>query len=440
MSRTHLNPRRLGTQPRPVCWAALLLCWAAGHVTVHGQEALRASLAGEAASRARKISDTQRPYNVKAGPISVRFGAGLGFEYNDNIAVNSTGAQEDFIIRPSASMAASWPVTEYNQINFSASFGYQKYINNPQFDTFYIQASPDTGLSFDVFIGDVRINLHDRFSYQQNPLGQGSLSGGVNNAGNNNAAGFATAHNTVGISADWDLNKLTVSLGYDRHNTFYLGTGFSQLDTTSDFFYSRAAFAISQSVSTGIEATLGLTSYDQHTATGQNDSQQFTIGPFVNWRLSEFLQTSARAGYLTSSYRQTGANANSSSTPSYYGNLSINHTLNSYIEHQLQVGQSVQQGISSDSVSVFSVTYGINWRAFRLTSISPSVSYEHGKEAGLNTSGQTFDRVSASIGFNYRITQKLGATLNYSYTSKTANVSTLNYTANVVALNFNYAF
>ena len=131
MLRAHPNERPRGGYRRPACWAALLMCWAGSQASVQAQQALQASLAGEAASRARKISDTQTPYNIKAGPISVRFGAGLGFEYNDNIGVNSSGAQDDFIIRPSINMATHWAVTEYNQLNFSASVGYQKYINNP---------------------------------------------------------------------------------------------------------------------------------------------------------------------------------------------------------------------------------------------------------------------------------------------------------------------
>ncbi len=436
MNRAQLKHGRRGGH-RPVRWAALLLCWAGGHASLHAQQALQASLAGEAASRARKISDAQQPYNVKAGPVSVRFGAGLGFEYTDNIAVNSSGAQSDLIIRPTGTMAASWAVTEYNQLNFSVSLGYQKYVSHSQFDTVTIQATPDTGLSFDVFIGDFRINFHDRFSYQQNPLGQGALSGGVNN---NNAASFGTAQNAVGLGVDWDLNKLTVSFGYDHNNTFYLGSTFSQLDTTADYFYVRGTLAVSEGLAAGLESTVGLTSYDQHTATGQNDNRQFTVGPFVNWRVSEFVQTTARVGYLATTYEQTGAINNSSSTPSYYGNLSIDHKLNNFIDHHLSVAESVQQGVNSDSVSVFSVNYGISWRAFRLTTISPSFTYEHGKESGLNTIGETFDRLSMGIGFGYRITEKLGASLNYSFVSKSSNLAGRDYTVNSVALNFNYNF
>lgn len=436
MVLAQLNRRRRGAQRRPACWAALLMCWAGGQASLQAQQALQASLAGEAASRARKISDAQQPYNIKAGPISARFGAGLGFEYNDNIGVNSSGGQSDLIIRPSANMSVSWPITEYNQLNFTASVGYQKYVSHSQFDNFFITASPDTGLSFDVFIGDVRVNFHDRFSYQQDPLGQASVSGGVNN-GNNNTAGFGTAQNTVGLSADWDLNKLTLSAGYDHNNIFYIGSVATQQDSSSEYFFLRGTLMVRDGLNTGLETTVGLTSYEQNV---QNNSRQLTIGPFVNWRLSEFLRLSARAGYLTTTYERTGVTANSSETPNYYGNLSIEHTLNNFINHQLTIGESVSQGVNSDSVATFSVNYGLSWRAFRATSISPTFSYEHGKEAGLNTTSQTFDRFSAGIGFGYQITRKLSSSLRYSFTSKTSNLAGFNYTANSVALNFNYSF
>src|SRR6476646_10303943 len=50
-----------------------------------GQDAIRPSLAGEAAAEARRQSIDKIPYNLEVGPIKFRFSATLGVEYNDNI-------------------------------------------------------------------------------------------------------------------------------------------------------------------------------------------------------------------------------------------------------------------------------------------------------------------------------------------------------------------
>src|SRR3982074_2903303 len=49
------------------------------------QAAIRPSLAGEAASEARRQSIDKIPYNLQLGPMKLRFSATIGFEYNDNV-------------------------------------------------------------------------------------------------------------------------------------------------------------------------------------------------------------------------------------------------------------------------------------------------------------------------------------------------------------------
>src|SRR6476620_12260323 len=54
-------------------------------VAARAQDAIRPSLAGEAAAEARRQSIDKIPYNLEAGPIKFRFSATMGVEYNDNI-------------------------------------------------------------------------------------------------------------------------------------------------------------------------------------------------------------------------------------------------------------------------------------------------------------------------------------------------------------------
>src|SRR6476620_5823433 len=54
-------------------------------VAARGQDAIRPSLAGEAAAEARRQSIDKIPYNLEVGPIKFRFSATLGVEYNDNV-------------------------------------------------------------------------------------------------------------------------------------------------------------------------------------------------------------------------------------------------------------------------------------------------------------------------------------------------------------------
>ena len=90
---------------------------------LRAQDAIRPSLAGEAAAEARRQSIDKIPYNLQVGPIKFRFSATMGIEYNDNINLAEDGsflfnrvlappilitteAQSDIILRPQVNMNA----------------------------------------------------------------------------------------------------------------------------------------------------------------------------------------------------------------------------------------------------------------------------------------------------------------------------------------------
>ena len=116
--------RRLGL-------AALVgLLWAAP--IARAQDAIRPSLAGEAAAEARRQSIDKIPYNLQVGPIKFRFSATMGLEYNDNINLAEDGSftfasvggpitittesQSDVILRPQVNVNALWPITQLNTL------------------------------------------------------------------------------------------------------------------------------------------------------------------------------------------------------------------------------------------------------------------------------------------------------------------------------------
>src|SRR5712691_3047578 len=112
-----------------VVWSLLSMLIAAG---VYGQDAVRPSLAGQAASDARQEDVSRIPYNLLLGPVRFRVGASVAVEYNDNINYSDDGTalvpnpfgpgftvvtarpQDDVIVTPNLTIDAIWPVTQLN--------------------------------------------------------------------------------------------------------------------------------------------------------------------------------------------------------------------------------------------------------------------------------------------------------------------------------------
>src|SRR3954454_6655596 len=90
---------------------AVLVALAFTGSMLRAQDAIRPSLAGEAAAEARRQSLDRIPYNLLAGPIRFRFSATMGVEYNDNINIAERHEQDDFIFRPQVNLNALWPIT-----------------------------------------------------------------------------------------------------------------------------------------------------------------------------------------------------------------------------------------------------------------------------------------------------------------------------------------
>src|SRR2546421_9646314 len=99
---------------------------------VYAQDAIRPSLAGQAASDARQQDVSRIPYNLLLGPVRFRVGASVGVEYNDNVNYSDDGTfvipnptgpgtitisaspQDDVIVTPNLTLDMIWPITQLN--------------------------------------------------------------------------------------------------------------------------------------------------------------------------------------------------------------------------------------------------------------------------------------------------------------------------------------
>jgi hypothetical protein len=261
---------------------APLLCAA---TIVQAQDAVRPSLAGEAAAEARRQSTDRIPYNLLVGPVRFRFSATAGVEYNDNINVAEVNEQEDFIFRPQFNFNALWPITQLNTLRFDIGVGYAFYADHSEYNTNGILLSPGSQLSFDIFVSDFRINFHDRFSLEQDPIGEPGLS---------NVADYGRFQNTAGVSVLWDLNKAVVTFGYDHYTFVATNDDFEYLDRNSEILMATVSVAATSTTGVGLETSYVYNRYQEELL---NDSDTWSIGAFVETALTSYLKLRLAGGY-----------------------------------------------------------------------------------------------------------------------------------------------
>lgn len=406
---------------------ALLIMMLCLPPSLRAQEAVRPSLAGEAAAEARRQSIEQIPYNLLAGPVRFRFSVTTGIEYNDNINLAETNKQEDVIIRPQFNIDAIWPVTQLNTLRLDLGLGYSFYLDHPNANTNGILIAPGSQLAFDIFIQDFRINLHDRFSVQQDPVAQLQLS---------NVVDYGRFENTAGISVLWDLNKAVLTFGYDHYTYVSTTDTFSYLDRNAEELTFSAYFALTSTTGAGIETSAVYNYYDQSFL---NNSVTYSIGPFVETQLTNYLKLRASAGYQLIDFDGGGGVADTSDANDWYANVLLSHRVNASITQTLSAGHESQLGVNSNFVALNYVRHTATWAIINRVLIATELFYEDGDDSG-GLFSEHIQRYGGAATLGYQLTPHITLGLRYQYTQKQSDQPLRDYKQNRVALDGTYSF
>jgi hypothetical protein len=408
-------------------WAAAVFLLSLAYATT-AQEALRYSLAGQAASEARKQALANENFNAKLGPVGIRFGAALGIEATDNVRNTADDPEADLIFRPQWNTFARWRVTDKNSLSLGLGIGYEKHINATDYDRLFI--SPDTDLSFDVYAGDFLINFHERFDYSSDVTLNPTVSG---------TGSLPRFENTIGVRTVWDLNKTFISAGYDHQNYISTESLYDYETHSSELFTAAVGFQLRPTLQAGFEAGGGLLDYTQPLS---QDNQHVSIGPFVSAQFSEYSSFRFSFGYVYYYLDAYGLTNAASNMDAFYFAGSFSQRVSRLLTHNLSLGHSLQPQIGSQQgtgiQNLWQVNYSAAWNILLKTGVNTSLSYEHGSYSGFY--GEIYDRFGAGITLSRALTKKASGSVGYQFYLRNSNLSSGDYAQNRLVLNFGYTF
>lgn len=391
------------------------------------QEALRNLLTGDAASEARRLQQESQPYNFKSGNFRLLVVPSLSLDWNDNINVSRTSPEDEFILHSMLQLNSSYPITDRNLLDLNIGFGYDNYFHHPDRSTWRVQSGSE--LSFDIFLKDIRINLHDRFSHAQDSAQQSAVAG---------TAEFGTINNTAGLLGTWNLSDITMSLGYDHANVMSSSSGFQSQDHASEMFVGRLGFRVHPQVTAGLEATAAFTAYDKLIL---NDNSAYSLGVYADWHPGPALNIKPRAGYTIYSFQKTSLTNRTSDLNSWYVDLSATHDLTETLNYSFSLGHEVRLGIQSDANEVWYFRPSLGWRVIKNLNLQTSLFYEHGKQGAGNVVGnltEMYDWYGGGINLGRPLTKRLHLGLNYRLTLRSSNDAARGYSQNLVSLLLTY--
>lgn len=400
-------------------------------LSVGAQESVQRPLTGAATATSGTSRLTDRlPLGV--GPTAWRVSAGAGLFFQDNYNLSPTNHEADLTISPQVHTSMLWPITEKNSLTLGLGIGYNFSLQNSARDS--LTLTPDSGLSFNIYVGDFLINLHDRVSISANAFQDPTIAGN---------GGYSQLVNTLGVATSWNLNQARLKLGYDH--TIYealqsgnIGTGSGQSEVVS----FSSAYTPSPTTAIGLETGMSINKLNNRGSYSSpySDSVQYNVGPFYEAQITEHITFQAHAGYNFVIPQSGGTNAVQSAPSYYYVQIGINHRLNQYISYSLSGGRSTSLAVSASQTPLYFINWATSWAVLRSTTLSTTLQFNQGSQGtwGSTARGETFEQYVAGISLGHKVTRKLTGSVGYQAALRNSDQADRDYVNNMFNLNLQW--
>jgi hypothetical protein len=406
--------------------------WLAASVVVaaragFAQEALHSAWTGEGAAEARHRQLESQNYTFKTGDLKVLVTPSMSFQYNDNINLAETGVQKDFIISPTLSFDATYPISDFNILDLSLGASYNEYLEHNSLSYFSLNSSSTSGLSFGIVAKSFSMEVHDRVGYSENSQEAAVAS----------TARYRNLNNSAGLLMTEDLNALALNLGYDHQNVISLSGQFQSQDSAAELVYASAGYRLNPRVLLGLDASGTFTTYDQAVLDNNNN---YSAGVHAVWRPNTFFRITPRVGYTVSQFQQT-ATSQTPTVSSYYFDVTAIHDVSKILTYSVSFGREIRGGIQADVIQDYYFRPALTWSFVRNLSIQTIGAYEHGSQgggSGPTIVSETYDYYSGTLILGYSFMKRLSSTLSYELTIRDSTGANRAYTQNAVVLNLAY--
>ncbi len=417
-----------------------------------------------------QIPPVNPDYNLKLGPVDVLFTAGLQTQFNDNISLTQNNPTSDIILTPQFTIGMFWQLTPYNSIRLNTTIGYMRYLSHPDFrgSSNPITISPDSEISYNIFLGAFVVNFHDRFEFAQDPVTEPSVA---------NVTNLGRFINTAGLGITWNPSQvLSFKVDYD-HTDLIPQSSSADFEAYSEDQLSLSAQAVIEPwISAGLEGSVASTRYR---TSGRPDALSSNVGPFIDLSLSSFTHLRLAGGWQGIFFQENGdtpevnsealqlaralqslspdlqaaliridpalagleaplTNATPQDQNTYYFNVELTNNLTTRTRQSLSFGRESQLGITTASENDYFLRYDIGTNLNDFVSVHLSAFFTRGTTFGLL--GEHFTQDGVELSSAFRFNKHFSGALSYRYAHRTSNVDLMSYDQNVVSLSLDYHF
>ncbi|GEM_PF-2440815 len=391
------------------------------------QEALQSAVEGDRNLTTRiQQSGSEIDAPFKMGPVSMTAGVSLDLAFTDNANYSGVDPQNDLIITPTFNFTLFYPVTDTSRLSFGVGIGYSFYVNQSREDQ--LNLTPNSNLAYDFRAGQALVTLYDTFSYSSDALNQGDLV---------NRSNYGGINNTAGIRTIYSPEPMYVEGGYSHYNFWSTqSNAFNDLTRASEQVFLRTGYIIAQDTRTGVETSGSYIHYDQPI---RSNLYQLSVGPYIEWQITQAWTLSGRVGWSWTEFEQNGFLPAPDDISVPYLGLDVSHQFTENFRHSFSAVREVQVGVETQILQTLTFNYGLNWQLTDLIAFGAGAYYQIGEQPNVIDT-ENYDYYGFNVGFPFSITDRFTTSLSYVYRNRTSNIQTRNYDVNTVTLSMNYSF
>ena len=387
-----------------------------------------------------ELAQDEKNYNIRIGALDLSLAAGVGFEFNDNIALSQFNRQSDIIFRPQFDIEGALRFSETSRLRLGVGLSYAKYFNHSNYDSNSLLISPTSAITWTAETGAFKITFRERISYQEDPFDQPTL----------NVANYRRWENQAGIQVDWDANQYTkITVGYDRYDLWTTDPTYSAIDHSINTVFLRPSFQAGPRFTFGLNAAYSMFDYKE---TSHSDGHSLLVGPFVRWKVNELTDIYAEVGYQQSSFDNatvfsivdritgaiTGTGLDGENGSGWYAKVEIANRPTENIRQKLSFSKTAELGYQSNFYDLYHVEYSLDWAIHEKTTIRPTFFYEYYKTSG--PVAEEAHRFGAALGIYHVFSENFTAGLDYRYLVKDSNQNGADYYQNLGMVSLYYKF
>lgn len=375
-------------------------------------------------------------YDLKVGDVYLRAGAGVDFEYNDNISLEAEDADSDFIISPNARIGYYLPFTRENGMQFSLDLGARLYMNHDEFNNFTIFPNGDNAFEIYGEADNWSFRLRDNFHLYASPL--------VNNYSTGSGL-VRQFQNVTTLTADADYNEVVLGAAYTHLLSKFWGNEFEYLDRQSDALNAYLGVRVTSPLIIGVNAGVN---YDYYDSGELNDSFGVNGSIYSQFVLSRNLSGGASVGWGWSKYEGGGYYDDNENFNDIIFSFVLTHEVNKYFRHSVNVFKNLQPGVTSNYQDTISLVYNIGWDLFRFWTVDLLYTYVYYDTSSSDVS-ETASLHRLTLGHSWQLTKSLNLTARYTFQLKDSDLDVdeddwdnfdQNFTQNVFSVGLQYTF